>query len=204
MRNVVDVVRLEQKVKDIHFSNFKNTIHVSDQKVIIPAMRLPSSALELMIEGIHSFDQKIDYQFDFFLSDLMKKKGAEQFEEFEIEPQTDRKWFKLSMQASGTVEEPLFSWNRKKQKQIIKDKIKSERSLLKQLIKEEFNEENRERNQEESDAVLEFDHPSVPKPKAEHTMPQEPQEQKPKKNTFMGIDLGAEEEELEEVDIDNL
>jgi len=209
MKKVIDIESLRKKVRHISFSTLTNTVQVKNKKVFIPKMIINSSALELDIEGIHGFDQRIEYQFNFFLSDLMKKKGAETYEQYEIES-GDRKWLKLSMMAKGTVDNPEFSVNKKKQKEILREKLKQESKLAKKLLKDEFKGNTKPASPyvggEEQE--MEFEHPASQKNNEQRESSElktEPKaEESKKKKRIFGFELDDSDEEMEDVNVDDL
>ena len=63
-----------EDLKHIYFSNLKNNIKVKNKVIQIPYMNVKSNALDLNMEGTHTFDNKINYKFSILLSELLFKK----------------------------------------------------------------------------------------------------------------------------------
>lgn len=58
-------------LKDVRFAPVRNTIYVSQQRVLIPEMLLENNALQLKVAGTHGFDQAVDYRFQLQLRELL-------------------------------------------------------------------------------------------------------------------------------------
>jgi hypothetical protein len=55
-----DYVHIED-LQDIRFSDLHNYLEIEGGKVLLPVMFIQSSAMNLSISGVHTFDQKISY-----------------------------------------------------------------------------------------------------------------------------------------------
>lgn len=58
-------------LKDVRFAPVRNTLYVSQQRVLIPEMLLENNALQLKVAGTHGFDQVVDYRFQLQLRELL-------------------------------------------------------------------------------------------------------------------------------------
>ncbi|HBH06723.1 MAG TPA: hypothetical protein DDX92_08985 [Flavobacteriales bacterium] len=70
----------EQKLHHIYFKDLNNHITVRDEVVSIPAMSVSSSALDIDLQGNHSFTNQVDYYIRFNLKDVLIKKKNQQTE----------------------------------------------------------------------------------------------------------------------------
>lgn len=135
----VDIEALEKKLGDIRFSTIKNQIEIKNREITLPFMEINSSALDVEISGHHSFDTKINYQLNFFLSDvLLKKEEKEESQHWEIRKDGKKKR-KVFLNIVGTFDEFEIRQNKEEYKDQIKKEIKSEKVTVKSLLKEEFN-----------------------------------------------------------------
>lgn len=122
----------------IHFSNLTNTISIADRKISIPFMEIQSSAINISGNGIHDFENNIDYHLRLLLSDVLgnkMKKNSSEFGEVEDDGLGRSKLF-LSMK--GNVKNPKFTLDRKATAEKVKTDIKNEKQNLKAMLKEEF------------------------------------------------------------------
>ncbi len=55
-----DYIAIEE-LRNIHFKHLKNILIIRNRNIYIPAMFIQSSAMNLTVNGIHTFDNRIDY-----------------------------------------------------------------------------------------------------------------------------------------------
>ena len=70
----------EKKLHHIYFKDLSNHITVKDEIVFIPAMSVSSSALDIDLQGKHSFTNEVDYYIRFNLKDVLIKKRNQETE----------------------------------------------------------------------------------------------------------------------------
>ena len=63
-----------KELKDIQFNEIENTIKIENSTVIIPAMIVRSTALNLLLCGEHHFDNQIAYYFKINMLDMLARK----------------------------------------------------------------------------------------------------------------------------------
>ncbi|MFI5217865.1 MAG: AsmA-like C-terminal region-containing protein [Bacteroidia bacterium] len=125
-------------LNDISFSTLKNTIEMKDRKVIIPGMEINSSALNITANGVHGFDNMIDYHLQLLLSQLMGKKVKNMNTEFGTIEDDNLGRTKIFISMKGPAANPKFSYDSKGLKEKISTDIKKERETLKEILKKEF------------------------------------------------------------------
>lgn len=135
-RNLVKVDAFEQELAAVHFDTLRNTIDIRDRRVIIPSMRVGSSALSLNLSGEHSFDHEIDYRLNFRLGELLRT-GRKKEDEFGYITD-DGAGLRLFLRMSGTVDEPIFSLDKESARQRRKDELQDEKKRVKGMLKEDF------------------------------------------------------------------
>lgn len=123
----------EKELEHIEFSSMRNQIEVKDGAIRIPSMDIESSAMDISLSGVHYFDNRIDYSFNFRIRDILKKRQSE-FGEEEDDELGSR--FFLSMK--GTTENPEFGFDRSAAKQKRKEDREKERQEFRQLLRDEF------------------------------------------------------------------
>ena len=64
-----------EELNHIRFSSLRNVIEIHDQKIYFPEMDIKSSALNLKLSGVHSFNNEIEYHFNLLLRDILSKKA---------------------------------------------------------------------------------------------------------------------------------
>ncbi len=198
---VIDYQKLQTNVKRISFKTLKNKVIIKDELIVIPEMDVQSSALNLIMTGTHSFSNNIDYRFNFFLSDLLKKKDAKTVDgEWEIYDDPKKKWFNVSIGVLGNINNPEIVWHKKQTLERVKADLKKQPQLIKNLLKEGFSKDGN-KVIEENKPEMEFYHPDYsPAPQNENS--NSPKSQKKKKRSLFNLE--SNEAEQEEVDIDNL
>lgn len=127
---------LEKSLSDVTFSTLENDILIKDQKIQIPRMDIRSSAIDLNISGTHYFDNRIDYQLNFRLADLLTT-GRKKSSEFG-EIVDDGTGLRIFMKMYGTVDKPEFAMDRKAIRQKREAEFKQETQVVKSILKKEF------------------------------------------------------------------
>jgi hypothetical protein len=134
-------------LNDIKFSTLKNTIQIKDRKIIIPAMEINSSALNITANGEHGFDNMIDYHLQLLLSQLLGNKVKNLNTEFGTIEDDNLGKTKLFISMKGPAANPKFSYDSKAMKEKVMVDIAKEKQNLKEILKKEFG-----RNKEEQPA----------------------------------------------------
>jgi hypothetical protein len=60
-----------EKLKHVQFETLENTIHIENERIDIPLMNIESNALDITLEGSHTFANYLDYKFGFNLKDVL-------------------------------------------------------------------------------------------------------------------------------------
>lgn len=125
-------------LNDIKFSTLKNSIEIKNRSIIIPAMEINSSALNITASGVHGFDNQINYHLQLLLSELTGKKVKNLNTEFGTIEDDNMGRTKLFISMKGPAANPKFSYDSKGVKEKIAVDIKKERQTLKEILKKEF------------------------------------------------------------------
>lgn len=132
------------ELKHIRFSELKNQIEIKQRKIIIPAMDIKSSALNLSLSGTHGFDNDIDYHINLRLNELLSKKAKrnkKENNEFGEELDDGSGGMRLYLLMTGKVDNPTFMYDRKSAKEARKDLRQKEKEELRNLLRKEFKKE---------------------------------------------------------------
>ena len=113
------------ELKNIKFKTLRNTITISDQKIRIPEMLISSSAFEITLSGIHSFDYNFDYRLRVALSDVLFNKAKRKKKEIEdylvMEDNVDETIIPISI--IGNPDNFKVNFDSKKAFYLIREKI---------------------------------------------------------------------------------
>lgn len=129
------------ELEDIRFSTLHNQIEIMDQTIHIPKMDILSSALDVTLNGTHTFSNVIDYHIKVLMSDVLfnkARKAKKENDEFGVIEDDKEGRTSLFISMTGTVDEPVFKYDRKEAAKNLKENISSERQTLKQILKDEF------------------------------------------------------------------
>ncbi len=126
---LVDPEDLRGRLKDIEFAHIESTVIVVSSSTTIPYFNIQSSAMNVSLEGRHTFSGQIDYTLGFALRDL---RDSRQVEFGDIEDDNLGSIFFLAM--DGTLEEPIYSYDREAHKTHRKKAISTELDRLRNSI----------------------------------------------------------------------
>jgi hypothetical protein len=107
LKAFVKVSELSEGLKKLHFSELNNLIEIKDGTIIIPEMEIKTNALSLRVSGMHSFNQSIDYKFNFMLDDVLRRGKKKDTEDGVTEGGK-----RIFLKATGTVGNSSFGLDR--------------------------------------------------------------------------------------------
>lgn len=128
-----NIKMFEQKLLDLKFDHLENTLIIRNGVIVIPAMSVNSSALDLEISGKHTFNNIIDYRFGFRFRDLKQAKTSE-FGEI----RDDGTGKHVFMRMYGSLYDPKFEWDSEANKAHKKEQRQKELKTVKSMFKKEF------------------------------------------------------------------
>jgi hypothetical protein len=126
---------------DVKFATLHNHIEVKDRVVHIPAMEIKSSALNIIASGEHTFDNAIDYHLCLLLSQVLSqkaKKAKKENEEFGVVEDDGLGKTNLYISISGTIDNPVYTYDAKGVKAKLAIDIIKEKQNLKTILNDEF------------------------------------------------------------------
>jgi len=125
---------LEKKLLDLKFETLENTFFIRNGRLEIPKMLIHTSALDVEVSGFHTFDNKIDYRFEFRFRDLKDKQRISEFGE-EVDDETGVRIF---MRMFGDMDDPTIVWDKTAKKEQAKENREQEKADVKSILKTEF------------------------------------------------------------------
>ncbi len=129
------------ELKDIKFSDLKNDIIIKNKKIIIPEMKIQSSAFNINFSGEHSFNNQINYHLKVLLSDILTKKAQKaksENKEFGVIEDDGLGKTSLFLSIKGTTDDYKIAYDTKKVKEHIKQSLSNEKTNLKTILNKEF------------------------------------------------------------------
>ncbi|MFH1004662.1 MAG: AsmA-like C-terminal region-containing protein [Bacteroidota bacterium] len=140
MKNLSRFIEVSE-LEHIKFSTLQNQIEIKEQKIFIPKMDIHSSAMDITLSGVHTFNNDIDYRIKVLLSELLSKKARKakkENEEFGVVEDDKSEKMNLFLSMTGTVNNPIIKYDRQGVKEKMKQDIALEKQTLKQILKDEF------------------------------------------------------------------
>jgi hypothetical protein len=129
------------ELQNIKFQNLKCHVDIINKIISVPKTEIKNSAINISINGSHSFDNMVDYHFSLKLSELLAKraeaqnKAMNEFEQLEIDENDNRELF-ITMK--GPIDKPKISYDRKAVYNKFKNEMAHEKQNIKGILKEEF------------------------------------------------------------------
>jgi len=106
-------------------------------------MKIFSSAMDVEGSGTHTFDNKIDYQIEFSLKDVLnkkfRKKRSSKISEFGYIEENEISGAILPLKMNGNAKNPEISFNFNRVKDRIKNSMKKQKNDIKNLFNKEKN-----------------------------------------------------------------
>ena len=134
---LVDPEDLRERLSDIDFDYVETPVSVSMSSVSIPFTNIHSSAMNVSLEGSQTYEGGINYTLGFALRDL---KDDKQGVFGDIQDDGLGNMFFLGM--DGTLEEPIYSYDRKAHKEHRKRLISAEAQRIKDALTKDGDDES--------------------------------------------------------------
>ncbi|MSQ79419.1 MAG: AsmA family protein [Flavobacteriaceae bacterium] len=132
-----------KELQHLKFDRLSNQIELKNSMVYIPKMDIHSNAMNLKVQGTHSFDNYMDYHIELKLKQLIlktrKQKKEDAFGEYEDENHKE-KGMTLYIGLKGKLGILKISYDRKEARKGLTIEAKEEKMELKALMKKEFGE----------------------------------------------------------------
>ncbi len=128
----------EDELKNVKFSTMRNRIEIARKTVVIPEMEIQTSALNVKGYGSHTFGNEIDYHFSVLTSELRKNKRRKTPPPPTAVEDDGLGRTRLFLHMTGTVDEPVFSYDHRAVAKKIATDFKSEKKVFRDVIRKEF------------------------------------------------------------------
>lgn len=187
-----------EELQHVRFDTIVNHFSISNQRLVIPYMKVNSSILNVEVYGEHSFKQELDYHVNLLLNDLIRRKARKKkfFEDHEI--QDERGTTRLYLWIRGKPGDITVGFDKKEVRLKVKEELRKEGSSIKQLFQDEFG-ARRNKSVPVEDEPVQFRLQETSPTTAPETKVEQPS--KPKKK---GFSMKEEEEETEgQFELDN-
>lgn len=127
------------ELEHVTFKTLNNNIVIKDKKVFIPEMAINSSAFNILVSGIHGFDNNFEYRVKVNLSELLAKKARmnKENDEFAVLEKGSQR-INLFLTINGNPDDFKIRYDKKEAVNQIRESIKTEKKELKSILYEEF------------------------------------------------------------------
>lgn len=125
-------------LEDVKFKTITNTIEIFDQTIFIPKMRIENNALNMDLEGTHTFENYMNYRISLSVAELLATKAnwIAKKKERRIE-QNLNGGLTAYILMEGTPDNLKIKYDRATVKENIKDEVKKEKTKFIKALKGE-------------------------------------------------------------------
>ncbi|MFH1121567.1 MAG: AsmA-like C-terminal region-containing protein [Bacteroidota bacterium] len=128
----------EEELENVKFSTLRNRIEIARKTVVIPEMEIQTSALNVKGYGSHTFGNEIDYHFSVLTSELRKNKRRKTMPPPTAVEDDGLGRTRLFLHMTGTVDEPVFSYDHRAVAKKIATDFKQEKQVFRDVLRKEF------------------------------------------------------------------
>ncbi len=129
-----NITDFESQLADLKFENFENELIIKDGMLSIPQMTIVSNAMTINLSGDHSFENEIDYHFNFNFREIRKVREQTEFGDV----MDDGTGIQLFVRMYGNLDDPSIEWDHEQSRAIAKANFKEEKQTAKSILKSEF------------------------------------------------------------------
>lgn len=129
------------ELENIHFEQLENDFFIKNNYLFIPQMQVRSSAVDLTVNGKHSFDNDYEYHVRVLLSEILSKKrnrNKKTVTEFGEVQDDGLGRTSMLLKVVGKGENLKVSYDMKAAASEVKNSFKSERKNLRKILNEEY------------------------------------------------------------------
>jgi len=128
-----------EELKEIKFSRLRNQFQIQNENIYLPRFSVNSSAIDLEIEGNHSFSNQVDYHIGLELAQVLGKKVKKPKEnDFGYVEDDGLGKTRLFLRMQGDINNPSIKYDKQQLKAHWKNEVKKEKQSLKSILNEEF------------------------------------------------------------------
>ncbi|MDR0368805.1 MAG: AsmA family protein [Bacteroidales bacterium] len=119
------------ELQNLRFETIENNIAINNSEISIPEMAIKTNALNLSVQGNHTFSGNIDYHIKLMLKEILAKKvknrkNKEDFGEV-IDDNTGTYLYLLAM---GNMDNPKFKWDGQSAKKGLKQQFSEQKQQI--------------------------------------------------------------------------
>jgi len=129
------------ELQNISFEQLENDFFIKNNFLYVPQMDVKYSAVDLFVNGKHSFDNDYEYHVKMLLSEILskkRKKSKSNVSEFGVVEDDGLGRTSLLLKVVGKGEEIKVGYDIKAAGSEVKNNIKSERQTLKSILNQEY------------------------------------------------------------------
>lgn len=143
-----------EDLENVRFSSLQNTIEIFDQTIFIPKMKIENNALNLEIEGTHTFSNYMEYSIELSVAELLatKAKWIAKKAEKRIEKNKNG-GLTAYILMEGTPDDLKIRYDRASATQNVKNEVTEEKGRLKKALKGETTLDEEEAKKKDYDDV---------------------------------------------------
>ena len=124
----------ERELLNLKFATFENQLSIRNGMITIPRMEIKSNALDVRLSGTHTFDNQVDYSFDFRFRELKGKTRSSEFGDVV----DDGTGVRIYLRMHGDLFDPFFEWDKDAQKQDRVERREEAKDDLRSVLKDGF------------------------------------------------------------------
>ncbi len=127
-----------EDLKNVQFKSLENTIEIFDQTIFIPKMKIANNALNLEIEGTHTFDNYMSYNISLSVAELLATKANWIARKAEKRIERNKEGgLTAYILMEGTPEKLRITYDRATVKENVKEEVKNEKTRFIQALQNE-------------------------------------------------------------------
>lgn len=134
--SLAGTLELEQ-LEHLYFTDLTTNVSIKDEVIHMPMTEIQSNLLSLRVGGTHTFNNDIDYSLVLNLKNLLAAKFKKNKTTQEDYVNDAKGGINLYIRMTGTVDNPVISYDRESVKDKIKSDFKDEKQEFKNLFKKE-------------------------------------------------------------------
>ena len=128
-----NVDAIGNRLNDIQFKTFENTVEISNGVVRLPKMSIENSLMNVQLNATHDFANNIEYRFGFRFRDLKTDRDSEFGNVVD-----DGTGLLVFLRMYGNLSNPKFAWDKEAKKQNTKEYNQQEKENLKSMLKSDL------------------------------------------------------------------
>lgn len=140
LNKFIEVDEFKKKLEHIKFKTLTEQVEIKKQRISFAPTVIKSSAMNIDFKGWHKFDDSIEYNVSFLLSQVLtkgEKRRQEANAEFGVEEKEENGKV-LYYKMYNTVAKPLYKKDYATKREKKREERKQERHNLKQILRDEF------------------------------------------------------------------